>query len=230
MEYDNLRKPDTQPRLFSLEESSSSIAELFPEIWAASEDLSNPNPSIRRLALEFLEHRSAARISPLVVYIIATRLDDSDLEVRMRVLRILGGVLSPDALGNRAPDMVTNYLTHNLSNMRTRQVFAILEVLVHETDLAPQVICILKTCPFAGNHLMEMANSRKVPLGMRRKAIWLIGQIGYLDAIPALERMQIRMETRLTGQQNMPFVPPIGVDDIELLEDVKSTLGMLQSP
>ena len=230
MEYDNLHKPVTQPRLFSLGEASSGIAELFPEIWSATEDLSNPNPSVRRLALEYLEGSGAARISPLVVYIIATRLDDSDLEVRMRVVKILGEVLAPDTLGNRAPDMVISCLTHDLGNMRTRQVFAILQALVHQTELTQHIIRILNTCPFAGNHLMEMANSRKVPLDMRRKAIWLIGQIGYLEALPALERMQIRMETRLTGQQSMPFAPPMGVDDIELLEDVKSTISSLQSP
>ncbi len=230
MEYDNLHKSDTQPRLFSLGQASSGIAELFPEIWTASEDLSSPNPTIRRLALEFLEHSGAARISPLVVYIIATRLDDTDLVVRMQVLKILGDVLAPDELGNSPPEMVTSYLTNNLSNMRTRQVYAILQALVQDINLDLQVIRILKTCPYAGNHLMEMANSRKVPLNMRRKAIWLVGQIGYLDAIPALERMQIRMETRLTGQQSMPFAPPIGIDDIDLLDDVISTLGLLQSP
>ena len=224
------KPPFTQPRLFGPETTSSGTAELFPAIWNAAEDLSNPIPSVRKLALECLEYTGAARISPLVSYLIATRLNDPDLELRSQVVRILGEALAPDAQGNIAPEAVTTQLTYYLSDMRTRQIFSLIQVLVHNPELAPQVIRILNACLFAGNHLIEMANSRKMSLEIRRKAIWLIGQVGYLEAIPALEHLQIRMETRISGQQSMPFAPPLGVDDSDLLPDVKVALVTLRSP
>jgi hypothetical protein len=129
-----------------------------------------------------------------------------------------------------APEAVLTQLAYYLSDMRTRQIFSLTQVLALNPELAPQVIRILNACLFAGHHLIEMASSRKLSLEVRRKAIWLISQVGYLDAIPALERLQVRMETRLTGQQSMPFAPPLGVDDSELLPDVKAALLVLRSP
>jgi len=224
------KPPYTQPRLFGPENTSTGSAELFPAIWNAAEDLANPIPSVRQLALECLENTGAARISPLVSYLIATRLNDPDIELRSRVVRILGGVFAPDADGNMAPEAVTTQLVHYISDMRTRQIFSLIQVLLQDPESAPDVIRILNVCIFAGNHLIEMANSRKISLEIRRKAIWLISQVGYLDAIPALERLQIRMETRITGQQSMPFAPPLGVDDSDLLPDVKDALLILRSP
>lgn len=231
MKSDTIHNPSyTQPRLFGPESTSSGVAELFPAVWNAAEDLANPIASVRHLALECLKNTGAARISPLVSYLIATRLNDHDLELRTHAVKILGNVLSPDANGDMAPDAVTSQLVYFLSDMRTRQIFGLVEVLIYKPGLAPQVIRILNTCVFAGNHLIEMANSRKMSLEIRRKAIWLISQVGYLEAIPALERLQIRMETRITGQQSMPFAPPLGVDDSDLLPDVKAALVILRSP
>jgi hypothetical protein len=231
MKSETTHKPSyTQPRLFGPESTSSGVAELFPAVWNAAEDLANPVSSVRQLALECLDNTGAVRISPLVSYLIATRLNDPDLELRSHVVRILGNVLAPDANGDMAPEAVTSQLAYYLSDMRTRQVFGLVQVLVHKPDVAPQVIRILNTCVFAGNHLIEMASSRKMSLEIRRKAIWLISQVGYLEAIPALERLQIRMETRITGQQSMPFAPPLGVDDSDLLPDVKAALLILRSP
>jgi HEAT repeat protein len=224
------KPPYAQPRLFGPESTTTGIAELFPAIWNAAEDLSNPIPSVRQLALECLENTGAARISPLVSYLIATRLNDPDLELRSRVVKVLGEIFAPDSMGNVAPETVTTQLVHYLSDMRTRQIFSLIQVLHHNPELAPHVIRILNVCLFAGNHLIEMANSRKIPLEVRRTAIWLISQVGYLEAIPALERLQIRMETRITGQQSMPFAPPLGVDDSDLLPDVKDALLILRSP
>jgi hypothetical protein len=219
-----------QHQLFGPDYTTAASAELFPAIWHAAEDLSNPSAAIRIRGLESMEHSSAARVSPLVVYLIATRLIDPDVEIRAKVVFILGGVLNPDENGNSATSAVLSHLFYYLSNMRTRQVYSILQVLFSHPELTAQVTRILGACPFAGNHLLELSNSRKVPLDLRRRAIWLIGQVGFLDAIPALERMQLRMEARRNGQQSMPFAPPIGVDDSDLLPEVKSTLVLLHSP
>ncbi len=55
------KPPYAQPRLFGPESTTTGIAELFPAIWNAAEDLSNPIPSVRQLALECLIHPRRCR-------------------------------------------------------------------------------------------------------------------------------------------------------------------------
>jgi len=113
--------------------------------------------------------------------------------------------------------------------MRTRTIFGLLLVLVRYPDLLHQVARILNACPYAGTHLADIAISRKAPIDVRSKALQLIGLVGYLDAQPALERMLVRLESRLNGQQAMPFAPPVGLDDTNLLPDVKKAIAALEA-
>jgi hypothetical protein len=53
--------------------------------------------------------------------------------------------------------------------------------------------------------------------------------VGYVDAIQALDRIATRLETRLNGQQAMPFLPLTGIDDTELLPEVQEVLFQLRS-
>lgn len=219
-----------QPRLFKAGADSARIMELFPTLWSNLEDLSSPDVLTRQKALVSLENSGAARISPLVIYTLATCLTDPDVGIRVQVIKALGNVLAPDAQGNLSVEAVIDHLTFYLSRMRTRQVFSMIQALADNPDLAPQVVRLLLACPFAGNHLVEIAHSRKVSLEIRNTAIWLIGEVGYVEAIPALERLQIRMESRLNGQQAMPFAPPLGIDDSGLLPGLKNALSLLRSP
>lgn len=219
-----------QPSLFDLDDSSSGIAELFPEVWAVLEGLGHPDEQRRRVSLAYLSDSGAHRLSPLVVYVLATRITDPDIDTRVKVIRLLGAVLSPDSNGNPAPDVVRHQLTSYLSQMRTRQIFALLQVLAKEPGLESQVAALLSGCPFAGNHLADVVVSRKTPLEIRRKAVRLIGRVGYLDAIPALERLLSRLESRMHGQQTMPFVPKSSSEEAELLPDLQLTLALLRSP
>jgi len=230
MNIDSSFTPYSQPRLFKPGKTSSRVAELFPEIWSAAEDLCNPSNTTRRRAIALLEQSGAPRISPLIVYLVATRLVDPDMEIRAHVVKILGEVLSDDDEGSHSAQVVINQLTFYLADMRTRHVYSAIQVLTEHLELAPHVIRILSVCPFAGNHLIDVANLRKVGIEIRKQAIWLIGQIGYLDAVPSLERLQLRMESRLNGQQAMPFAPPAGIDDTDLLPAVRSSLALLRSP
>jgi HEAT repeat protein len=230
METEPSPKITVQPPLFNLGEASKGLLELFPEVWNAAEDLTSPNSAMRRLAIEKLERMRAARFSPLAAYLIATHVTDPDMEVRARVIKILGEVLTPDEQGGVITEDVRVHLVYFLTHMRTRQIYAILQAAAIFPETFTAARRLLEVCPHAGNHLVDIASSRKAPLDVRRLAIRLIGEIGYLDAIPALERMRTRMETRFNGQQAMPFAPPYGVDDSGLLPDVRSTLAALHSP
>lgn len=229
MDSDPLSYDLKQPALFNFSETSTGAMELFPSVWTAAEALTSPEPEDRLEALDQLTALQAPRLSPLVAYLVATRLMDPDLQVRKRVIRVLGEVLSPDERGFSAPDAVYRHLTGYLSQMRTRPVFALAEAAAEDKNLETLAARLLNACPYGGIHLSEILTDRQLDLGVRRVAVRLIGRVGYLDAISALEKMAARLETRLKGQQTMPFAPPSAPDESDLLPEIQTTLLMLKS-
>jgi hypothetical protein len=206
------------------------MLELFPSVWSAAEALCGPDEKLRSEGLSRLEEMGAPRLSPLIAYLIATRLSDPNLELRSRVVRILGNLLALDAQGNTTPENVRRYLVTRLSQMRTRDTFHLLEVVVSYPDTAPYVTHLLDACPYAGKHLADIATDRMLPLAQRKQAVLFIGAVGYLDAIYPLEKLAARLQARRSGQQSMPFAPPMQADENELLPLVTSVLMLLQAP
>lgn len=219
-----------QPPLFDLGESSTGVAEFFPKVWSAAEGLTKADLKERKVALNYIEESSVARISPLIVYLLTTRINDPDIQIRSQVVRILGDVLSVDVDGNPAPEEVRYHLRNHLSQMRTRQIYALLQVLTHDGNLEPQVAKLFNACPYAGTHLTDIVSSRKTPIDIRLKAVILIGRVGFVDAIPALERLLSRLESRLNGQQSLPFAPKTATEETNLVPSIQTTLILLRSP
>ncbi len=218
----------SQLTLFDFSDLATGLVELFPAVWNAAENLAGAEARQRLQALEILVKCGAVRLSPLIVYLVFTRITDPDLEVRKRVIQALHDVLVPDETGKHAPDLVRQHLSAQFIRMRTREIYALLQVLADDPGMLAVVARLLFGNPYAGNHLAELAISRRAPLEIRRQAIRLIGEVGYLDALPALERIQMRLESRSSGQQAMPFAPLSGVDDLDLLPDVNRALATLR--
>jgi len=223
-------QPGAQPGMWNQANVSMGVLELFPEVWSAAEALCGPDEKLRREGLARLDEMGAPRLSPLIAYLIATRLSDSDLELRTRAVRILGDLLALDAQGNATPETVRRYLVAKLSQMRTRDAYHLLEVVVTEPDTAPYVSRLLDACPYAGRHLADIATDRMLPVAQRKQAVLFIGAVGYLDAIYPLEKLAARLQARRNGQQSMPFAPPLQADESELLPIVTSVLMLLQAP
>jgi hypothetical protein len=219
----------SQLPLFEIGEITTGQVELFPTVWGAAESLSSSEARQRQQGLDLLVKCGASRLSPLVVYVIYTRLTDADMEIRAQVIKALADVLTPDEKGRPAPEAVRQHLMTQLGKMRTREIYALLQSLAINPELTPQVGKLMNACPYAGNHLADLAASRKAPLEIRRYAIRLAGEVGYCDVIPTLERMLARLESRINGQQAMAFAPPAGVDDDDLLADIKEALAKLSS-
>ncbi|MCK4977909.1 MAG: hypothetical protein KAS36_13325 [Anaerolineales bacterium] len=219
-----------QPPLFDLGDSSTGVAEFFPQVWGIAEGLTKPDVEERRFSLNYIAESRVARISPLIVYLLSTRVNDPDIQIRSQVVQVLGDVLSADEDGNPAPEAVRYHLTSHLSQMRTRQIYALLQVLVYDGDLEPQVARLLNACPYAGIHLTDVVSSRKTPIEVRLNAVLLIGRVGFVDAIPALERLLARLESRINGQQSLPFAPQIGTEETDLIPYIQATLILLRSP
>lgn len=218
-----------QPQLFLIEESIGNI-ELFPTVWGALEDFTNPDLELRREALQSLIDLDAARYSPVVAYFLVSKITEQDLDLRSQIIETIGRVLSPDENGYPAPQEVRSSIHLYLSSFRTRQIFALLEASAEDKSLEGCVSRLLDACPYAGNHLIDLLIDRKIPLDVRKQAAKMIGSVGYLDALPALERLHSRLESRIYGQKAMPFAPEESDIEAELLPVIHEALNFLRAP
>ncbi len=221
-----------QPTLFEVPDTATGFLELFPAVWTAAENLIAPEIERRRSAVNQFEKIGALRFSTLAAYLMSTRLDEPDLPLRTRVVKLLGDVLAPDEPGRSASTAVRQQLAINLASLRTRTIFNILQVAAYDDRLEPHIARLFNACPYAGNHLADILASRKNPLSIRKEAAHYVGLVGYLDAITALERMAARLETKLQGQEAMPFVASsqLPENEEELLPYIYSSLLLLKVP
>ncbi len=219
-----------QPPLFEFNgDTTTGALELFPMVWNALEALTSPDVVQRNQALDNLLEIQAPRLSPLVAYILVTRLQDTDIHFRARVIKVLADVLSPDEKGNPAPEEVRQKLLYHLPQIRRRTIYAILQVCVDNLARRADVSVLLNACPYAGNALADILGDRKTDLAIRKEAAYFIADVGFLDAVPELERIRGRLETRQNGQRSMAFLPPSLGDEAELLPDITKALQVLVS-
>lgn len=230
MDFDPSLVKIDQPPLFEFGESSSGSVEIFPAVWSAIEALIDPEVSVRRSSILQIANLDAARVSPVVAYLLTTRITDPDLEVRGGVVNILGHILNPGLGIKAATPTVRQQLAAHLAQVHTREVFALLQAVEFNSALEDQVSTLFNSCPYAGNHLVYIVSDRKIPLAIRKQAVYYLGKVGYQDAIPALERIEVRLAARTNGQQAMPFAPPDREDESELLSSIRVALKGLLAP
>jgi hypothetical protein len=220
----------SQPMLFDFTDTASGAIEFFPEVWGATENLTSPDLLERRDALDRLVVLDAPRLSPLVAYILATRIYDPDLEFRFKVVDVLGKILSPRETGKLAPPEVRSHLKGFCTQMGYRGFLKLLEVAESYPEAESKVASLFNLCSKSGEILIEIMSDRKMSFELRRQAILFIGRVGFLEAIPALEKFEVRLETRMNGQKSMPFAPPSGPNENSLLPVVQATLALLKAP
>jgi hypothetical protein len=196
-------------------------------VWGAAEALTSPDLETRHLGLKLLVDQDAVRSQPLVAYLFLSRLTEPDIALRTQIVEALADVVVQNGHGDpsAAPSFPT--LTTELMGMRTRQIYALLQVVDFDTQTEPKVAGLLDYCSYAGSHLAHILSSRTLPLSLRKQAAHFIGRIGYLDALPALERMAARLETRCNGRSELG---ESNGDDAELLSLIHSSLDLLRAP
>lgn len=219
-----------QPNLISLElPETQAILELFPGVWMAAEQLGSQDVNQRHQAMDELLRTDAPRVSPLIGYLLSTRLLDPDLRLRMRIVESLANVMRRDSEGKYAVDAVRSHIIAGLSYLGEPGVFALLELAVKDQTLVPHISKLLNFMPRAGDTLKNFASNRDKKIEIRRMAIFFIGRIGYVDAVGELKRLRDRIETRQEGQKRMPFAPPVADDNEEgLLQEINKTLSSLR--
>jgi hypothetical protein len=227
--YPDIPQPiSQQPQLLVLEGSIDSV-EIFPTIWKALEDLTKEDELARGSALDQISEMNAARVSPVVSYFLVTRIIEPNLDLRARVIEILSSVLIIDENGLPAPEDVRNSLRIYLATIRTRQIYALLQVSAHFPRLESCVTILLGASSFGGNHLVDILEERKNPIEIRKQAAVMIGQVGYLYTLPAMEKIAKRLEAQLSGQKSMSFVTQSGSNESELLPLVEQAINSLKS-
>lgn len=217
-----------QPPLFDLNGSVARVAELFPAIWIAMEQLISPNAGVRMAGLDQLIEMNAQHVSPLVNYTLASLLLDPDIHLRYKVVQTLGELMLKKYQTGSLTYQLRQGLKTHLSQMRRRNIYALLQVADYHRSAETQVAALLKGCSHAGKTLADIFADRRVPVNIRRQAINFSGIAGFLDTVPALEKLAARLETRMNGQRLMTFAPPS--DDIEktLLPTVQAALALLK--
>lgn len=224
---ENAQPVSHQPQLLVFEESIGTV-ELFPTVWKALEDLTKEDEFQRAAALEQIAELNAARISPVVSYFLVTRIIEPNIKLRARVVEILSSVLIVNEDGIPSPEDVRNSLRIYLTSIRTRQVFSLLQVSAKYPPMEPCIKLLLGTSSFAGNHLVDILDDRKTPLIIRKQAAVMIGQVGYVYTLKALEKIAARLEAHFEGQTTMSFTSQTPSREVELLPLVYEAINALR--
>ena len=224
-----MAESQSQPNLISLElPETKALLELFPGVWQALENLASSGVKIREKALDDLLKSGAPRVSPLVAYVLSTRLFDPEIEFRKRIVEALANLMRRDVEGKYAADAVRSQVITALSYFDDRGLLSMLEVVVEQTDMMPHIEKLIKYSPRTGKFLKEIARDRSFDIEIREAAIRLIGNLGIVDALSELERVRNRIEMRQEGQKSMPFAPPSGTNETILLTEIQKAILALQ--
>jgi hypothetical protein len=216
-----------QKALISFEEPCGNTVVKTSVVWGAAEALTSPDLETRQVGLQHLVNQDAVRQHPLVAYLLISRLVESDIALRAHIVDALAEVVPPN--GHGLPEQAPSYptLATHLTGMRTRQIYALLQVVDYDKSNEPKVVGLLDHCSFAGGHLSCILATRTVPHHMRKLAAYFIGRMGYLDAMPVLERLAARLETRQNGRSELSEMDE---NDADLLSIIRSSLELLHAP
>lgn len=196
------------------------------EFWKAAQDLIHPDLDVRRQGFDQLTALGAASHSPLLAYLLVSRLAEPDLSLRASIVRELASLLNLPFNGNKSVNEVLYFLKSNLSQLRHNQIMSLLYLVEAEPQTYPDVTKIISQCSHAGDQLSQILADRHVELPVRQVATRMVGDIGYLSAVSTLERLETRLESRLTPSK-MLINRPNG--DTALLPSIKEALNKLKN-
>ena len=175
------------------------------EVWLAAEKLVSPRAVEREEALDFLVEKGVPAKSPLIAYLLATRISDPDLEVRCHMVKALGDALTGEHQREQLSDNVLKQLQGFLAHLNKEQIIDLLEVSGQYLSAEESLIEIFKLCSYAGNVLSGIVNDRKIPLGIRQKATYFCGEAGFLETITSLQVLVMRIEKRNQVLRKFPL-------------------------
>jgi len=205
-------------------------AEALSNLWEAAELLTSPTLESRWEGFNSLLEMDAIRHSPLVAYFLTTRITETDLGLRTGIILALADVLSTAEDESALSEDVQARICLYLSKMRIRQIYSLLQVAENDLSGEESVYCLLNCCSYAGRHLSDILLDRKSPIKIRMRAVSYVERIGYLDALPALERAANRIESRKNGRYSGSDKNGGQGDERELSKMIQKAMEILRSP
>lgn len=221
--------PSLQLPLFVYGQPTADIGEVLPAVWAATEALAAPDAITRHHALDAIVDLGVQRASPLVAYVIATCLNDSDIYIRRRVTYILADLIIKDPVISPTPEYVRKTVMNYLHNMGEKTVYGLLEVALMDPHAEKSVYHLFNACPQAGMYLGEILSHYKNPLPIRQRAIYFVGLVGFTEALPALERLLNRLTARSNEQFAMSFAPPAANTEDDITPSLRIAIHQLST-
>lgn len=213
---------------------SSSEAALRSELWEAGQLLISAEPEERALGFKRLLDADPDWRQPLTLYLLVSRIREPDLNLRCEILSILGSIVSAGAGADLWAREARAQLSSAIRRCGRDEVVNVLQALAHSNSALcsavtlPHAAQLLENVAGAFDHLTRIASDRYLPAAVRSAAVEVIGEIGYLDALPLLEGLQSRLEGRRAGQLSMAFAPQDDPDEGLLLPAVKVALEALR--
>jgi len=203
------------------------------DAWMAGEMFVSVHIEERRRGFALLFGSEAARRSALTPQLLASRVDEPDLNLRAEIIQALADYFEIRGRQYRYPADIRAAVVGHLRKFERPQILALLDLqrAVRESLVkfkAESLACVLERIPNVSVHLTRIAGERSLALGLRCAAIELIGAVGFLDALPALEGLEVRLEGRRAGQLPMTFAPTDNPDDQQLIPALKETLRALR--
>ncbi len=167
-------------------------------IWEAVEGLTTPDPDVRDQALEALINIEGYNKSPLVAYLLATRISDPNIEVRFHIIQCLGRLLDFDTEGLHFSDQALIHFQEFITHLNKDQLIRLLEVANQYLSAEKALVNILKLSSYAGTGLSGIVNDRKLPFSIRQQAVYYCGEMGYLETKIMLQNLIDRAEKNRT--------------------------------
>jgi hypothetical protein len=164
----------------------------------SAEKLISGDAEIRAAGIrEIIEMRTYLD-SPLIIYLLATRINDPDHGIRIYVTNILAEVLQKSK--EEDPERIVESkvtLINYLMNLDESEIRALLEIGVQDLSMRQKVTRILKNCSCADVTLVLLLKDNHESIEMRMLAADLLGEIGFVKQLVPLENYQSRLQKRL---------------------------------
>jgi hypothetical protein len=196
--------------------------------WRAAEWFLSSDAEVRQEGLAALTTGDLL-YSPLTIYLCATRIDEPELGLRRDIVAALGRCLKPDA-----PAKARDYLVCLLARFDRADVQQLLEAGEAPVSLGrfpayqQGVALLLDRVPQLAGLLTRIAADRSIGMDTRLAAIAAVGNLGVLEALPALEGLRARIEGQAAGQLAMAFAPAPERDFGLLFSTVNAAINSLK--
>lgn len=163
-------------------------------LWEAAEGLISTDPDIREKSLDRFKEIDGFSGSPLLAYVLVSRINEPDREIRYYLIQLLGSLVDYESPGEHFSDQALVTAKKALDLLGRDQLIRILEVSEHYLTAEVPICNILKLSSYAGVGLSGIVNDRKIPVSMRQQAVFFCGEVGYLSTRPTLQNLVQRVD------------------------------------